>query len=101
MLIKAISDKVIVKELARSQTKGGIVIPTTSKAEPQGYGKVLSVGEDVSTINPDDVIMFHPNGGMAVVIDDYVCRVLMYKEVYCIMQDNIEGLTPVTIGTKD
>ena len=98
MLVKAIGDKIVVQELSRSQTKGGIVIPNESKVEPQSYGKVLSVGEDVSTIHIDDTVMFHPSGGMAIVIDDHVCRVLMYKEVYAIIKEGTDGLTPVKIG---
>jgi len=39
-MIKAISDKIVVEELKRTVTEGGIIIPDSS-GDPQGYGKVL------------------------------------------------------------
>lgn len=103
MKIKAVNDKIVVKELKRQQTKGGILIPETSKsAEPQAYGKVLSIGEDVgSSIVVDNIVMFHPGAGMAVILDNTVCRVLMYKEIYCVLDEEVPDLAPLVIGNKD
>ena len=63
-MIKAVGDKIVVEELKRTKTEGGIILPDSS-SDPQGYGKVLSFGEDVENLNVGDVIVFHNRGGQA------------------------------------
>ena len=63
-MIKAVNDKVIVEEMKRTKSEGGIILPAGS-GEPQAYGKVLSVGEDVKNIKEGQLIVFHVHGGQA------------------------------------
>ena len=66
--IQAVKDKVIVEVLKQEEsTKGGIIVPETVINEPQLYGKVMSVGEDISTIKPGNILLFHRNGGQDIV----------------------------------
>jgi len=86
---KAVNDKVIVKVLMEdNKTEGGIIVPEVAqgKLRPQGVGEVTSIGELVKEIEVGDIIMFHKQGGMDVLLDRNVCKVLKYDEVYGIMK---------------
>ena len=80
-MIEAIGDKVIVKLMRRNQTSGGIILPNNS-ADPQGYGKILSIGPDVPTWDKDqtknlkigDIIVFHIRAGMDLLMDKEILR---------------------------
>ena len=84
--IQAVGTKVIVKLLKpRSlQPQGQIVLPDNSQqaVKPQFYGLVISAGDAVSAIEQGDVIVFHPNGGQDMVLENNVCKVLNYDEIY-------------------
>jgi chaperonin GroES len=86
--IKAINDMIIVKEVIKEEekTEAGIFIPSTIKMEPQKYGKVLSVGDQVTKILVGDTIVFHPAGGQAVIMNGEIQRVLKENEVYGILE---------------
>ncbi len=91
--VQAVSDKVIVRLLRPREikTSGGIIVPETAKkmVEPQLYGEVLSVGEEAKNVGVGDIIMFHAQqGGQDIVLDEYVCRVLAYQEIYGIASKN-------------
>jgi co-chaperonin GroES (HSP10) len=87
--IQAINDHVVVEEIIKTEDKtdAGIIIPQTVKMEPQKYGRVLSVGEDVDNIKYDDIVVFHPSGGQAVIINGIILRILKNDEVYGILVD--------------
>lgn len=103
MKVIAVDDKVVVKQLNKSQTKGGLYIPDTVKTEPQIYGKVVSCGENVQNLNPGDIVMFHQKGGMAVVLEKTLYLVVKYSEVYAKIQDaELESqLSEVKIGSEE
>ena len=62
-MIKALADKVMVQEMKREKSKGGLIIPD-SVQEPQAYGTVLSIGEKVeSPIQVGDVVDEWKYGG--------------------------------------
>ena len=87
-MIQALNDKVIVEEMIRAKTEGGLVIPDSATLDPQSYGRIVSVGEDVpDTIKSGDVITFHRNGGMATVFKRQAFRVLKYDEIYGKVED--------------
>ena len=100
MNIQAVEDKIIVYQMNRTQTKGGIIIPNTVKTEPQMFGKVVSCGELVKNIKPGDIIMFHQKAGMAVILQNYIYLVVKYTDVYAIIDDPqlFSELTEVRIG---
>ena len=92
-MIKAISDKIIVSELKRSQTSGGILIPMTA-IEPQAYGKIISIGPDVPNWEDDsknlkieDIIVYHKMGGQAISMSNKILCCVPYSSVYGILDD--------------
>ena len=96
--IQAVNDKVVVEVLKqKNSTKGGIIVPETVINEPQLYGKVMSVGEDISTIKPGDILLFHRNGGQDIVLDRRVIKVLTYPEIYGILEDYETYEEPLTL----
>jgi len=82
-------DKIIVKVLVEQEemTKGGLIVPEIAKGSltPQGHGEVLSIGDLVEEINVGDIVMFNKHGGMDIILDRHVCKVLKYDEVYGIV----------------
>jgi len=89
--VKAVKDKVVVEVLKSvDQTEGGIIIPETAEKDPQGYGRVISVGEEVTTIGEGDIVLFAKFGGQDILLDRQVMKVLMYNEVYGILEGATE-----------
>lgn len=88
MMIQAINDHVIVKEIIKTEEtrESGLVIPMTVKVEPQKYGEVVSVGELVKNIKVGDTLIFHQAGGQAIIVDGVIQRVLKNSEIYGILQ---------------
>jgi chaperonin GroES len=97
-MIQAIGDKIIVKLLKREMSQGGILLPVNS-ADPQGYGKVISVGEKVESVKKGDVIVFHVRGGMDMLMEKNVMRTISEGEVYGILIDEafLKNLADMTI----
>lgn len=87
-MIKAVGDKILVLLMRRAQTSGGIVIPSNIP-DPQAYGKVISVGEDVPSevIKEGDILVMHLNAGMDMVMEKNLMRTLKYEEVYGVLLD--------------
>jgi len=99
-MIKAVDDKVVVELMKPGVTKGGLVIPTTN-SEPQAYGKVISVGENVGQgIKLGSILIFHPKAGMDMVMSNKIMKVLKYGEVWGILQEEelIGRLEALTLG---
>lgn len=86
-MIKAVKDKIVVELMRAERTKGGLILPENS-TDPQGYGKVISIGEDVLNIQVGDVLVFHARGGMDTLIDNSIFRILKYDEVYGILEND-------------
>jgi len=85
----AVNDKIIVKLLdEENKTEGGIIVPEVAqgKLRPQGMGEVTSVGELVKEIGVGDIIMFNKHGGMDIILDRNLCKVLKYDEIYGILK---------------
>lgn len=87
MTMQAIKDKVFVKVQndIEQVTKGGLIVPGTVKKEPQKYGTVISVGNDVKEIQCGDQIMYHDRGGQTVIIDGEEYRILSDNEIYGVL----------------
>ncbi len=86
--IDAINDHVVVQEFSSAEvtTEAGIVIPNTVRTEPQKYGKVLSIGEEVKNVKVDDIVVFHQSGGQVIMLDGMIQRVLKNEEIYGILK---------------
>jgi len=83
-----VTDKIIVDILKVSQTNGGIIIPDTANTQPQGYGKIVSLGEDVSKIGifkEGQIIVFAQFAGQDIILDKKIMKVLKSDEVYGIL----------------
>ena len=81
-------------------TKSGLLLPDNT-AEPQSYGRILTLGEDVvDTISVGTCLVFHPHAGMDMLMDKRVLKVLKYDELYGILDDKEieEGLEVIVIG---
>lgn len=87
--IQAINNHVVAEEIANIEnvTEGGIVIPSNVKMEPQKYGKVLSIGEEVKNVSVGDIIVFHQSGGQTIMINGTIQKVLKNDEIYGIIRD--------------
>lgn len=94
-MIQAIDNKVIVAELKRHKTSGGILIPSTV-VEPQAYGKIISIGDGVprwtadsgvTNINIGDVVVYHKMGGQAISLKNKIFCCVPYPEIYGILTD--------------
>ncbi len=85
-MIKAIKDKVVARLMIREKTVSGIIIPN-SVQEPQAFCKVISVGEDITSVKTGDIIVSHMRSGMDVLIDKELIKVLKEDEVYGILTD--------------
>ncbi len=85
-MIDAKKDKVVTEVLIKSRTSGGLILPEVA-TEPQGYGRVISVGEEVTSFADGDIIVHHSNGGMVVVLESRMLRVLKEEEVYGVLTD--------------
>jgi len=81
-MLKAVKDKIIVEVLKRNRSGGGIIAPTAAVIDPQGYGRVVSIGEDVERIKDGQVLFYNLRGGMDIVVKDKIFKVLKYDEVY-------------------
>lgn len=89
-VVQAINDKIVVEVIMQEKvTTGGIIIPVNVDKDPQSYGEVLSVGEEVENIKIGDILVFHRNGGMAIMIDKKIMKVLTNKEVYGILKEEV------------
>jgi len=95
-MITALNDKVIVQEMKKEKSSGGLIIPDSVQA-PQSYGVVLSKGDKVTApIEVCQVLIFHNNGGMAMVVEGKVLRCLMEGEIYGIVESE-EILSQLTL----
>ena len=85
-MINALDDKIVVEYLRQTTSEAGILIPEMAQ-DPQGYGKVLSMGENVpDTIKEGDILVFHTRAGMDLIQKKTVLKCLKY-EIYGTLHD--------------
>lgn len=101
-MIDAIDDKIIVEYLRVNTTEGGLIVPEGTH-EPQGYGKVLSVGNNVKGIKKGVILVFHTRGGMDMILKNKVHKCIKYDEVYGILTDKqiLKRLEPLEMVIKE
>lgn len=109
-MIQAIDNKIIVAELKRHKTAGGIVIPSTV-VEPQAYGKVISIGDGVpmwedkekTNVKIGDVVVYHKMGGQAISIKNKIFCCVPFPEIYGILtdEDTLQELQEIEITPED
>jgi len=85
---QAVKNKVLARIIKQeSVTDGGIILPETAQNEPQSYGEVISVGEEVVGIKEGDLIMFHKSAGQDIILQRKIVKVLMVEEVYGVLKE--------------
>jgi len=88
MKVQAVKDKIFVQVIKEElKTPGGIVIPEGVRQLPQKTGVVLSVGEEVKEIKEGDILMFHQQAGQIALIESVEYRILMYNEIYAVVNE--------------
>ena len=86
--VVAVKDKIVVEVLKpKEKTEGGIIIPSTAERDPQEYGRVISVGEDITAIEKGQIILFAKFAGQDMLIDGRSLKVIMYGEIYGILKE--------------
>lgn len=98
-MIEAKNEHVVVMSLERQKTSGGLIIPAVG-VDPQSYGRVISVGDEVKSYKKEDIIIFHTNGGQVIVFEDKMLRVLKENEIYGVLTDTnmLSTLEEITLG---
>ena len=89
-MIKPLGDNVLVKRLeAEEKTKGGIILASTAKEEPQ-VAEILEIGpgtEDVKmeSIRVGDKILFKKYGGTEVSYEEEEYIILPYNAILAVV----------------
>ena len=63
------------------------LLPETANKAPQLRCKVVSVGEKVETIKPNQIIFCHRNAGQDVFYKNTILKVLIYGEIYGVLKE--------------
>lgn len=80
-MLEAVTDKIVVEEMRRVKSEGGIIIPEMVN-EPQRYGKVVSIGPDVEGMKIGDVIVCHPREMQTVLLEKKIYGVVRHEGIY-------------------
>lgn len=90
-IVQGVTDKIVVKIINQAKkTKGGIIIPETAQKEPQLYCEVISRGDKVtSEIQVGNIILCHQSGGMDIMVDNEIYKVLKDEEVYGVLKEEV------------
>ena len=93
-MIKPLGDRVVILPAkAETETKGGIIIPDTSKEKPQkgkvvaiGTGKLLDNGQRAAMeVKVDDNVIFNKYSGTEVKVDDVEYLVIRESDILAIL----------------
>jgi len=101
-MIQAVSDKIVLESMRVTKSKHGIIIPDTG-SDTQGYGKVLSVGDEVpKCFEIGQILIYHPRAGMDTIMDESMLKIVKHEEVWGILTsgDVASSLEPIVIGKK-
>lgn len=100
-MIKAINNKIIVEYLKPNMTTSGLIIPEGAQ-EPQGYGKVLSYGEEIKNMKKGIILVFHARAGMDMILGSKVYKCVNAEEVYGELTDKkiLKTLEPLDLKMK-
>lgn len=68
-------------------TPGGVVIPSKVDREAQSQATVISVGPDVTGLNPGDKVIVSRVGGEVFYLDGRGFYSLKKNDIFCIIKD--------------
>jgi len=94
MNIKPLGDRVVIKKMeAEEKTKGGIVLPSTAKEQPQiaevvavGPGGVVDGKEVKMELKVGDKVIFSKYAGTEVKLDDEEVTILRQNDVLAVVE---------------
>lgn len=91
--VQGVKDKIVARVVEENRTTdGGIVIPDTVTQLPHLSCFVVSVGRDVTEeIKEGNTIYCHRNGGMDILVDGEIIKVLKDDEVYATVSQDVGG----------
>jgi len=101
-MIQAVTDKIVLESMRVTKSKHGIIIPDTG-SDTQGYGRVLSVGDEVpKCFEIGQILVYHPRAGMDTIMDESMLKIVKHEEVWGVLinEDFISTLEPIVIGKK-
>ena len=90
-IIQAIRDKIAVRVIEQKKTSVTESISKIGDRGPQSYGRVVSIGEEVKNVREGDIIIFHKNAGMILVIGKTVYKLMSLGDIYGILRDRDFG----------
>ena len=76
--MKAIGSNILLKEYAKEETRGGLIIPVGAQ---KTYWEVVSVGDEITGVSPGDKVIPRKGKGEALEIEDTKYLVLHKSEV--------------------
>ncbi|MEJ6950775.1 co-chaperone GroES [Natronospora cellulosivora (SeqCode)] len=88
MKIKPLNKRVAIKfiEEDEKQTKSGIVLPDTAKAEKPQQGEVVAIAADCESLNVGDVVVYDKYAGNKVKVDDVEYVIVKSEDVLAIVE---------------
>ncbi|MFW6264765.1 MAG: co-chaperone GroES [Bacillota bacterium] len=88
MKLKPLNKRVVIKfiEEEEKQTKSGIVLPDTAKAEKPQQGEVVAVAADCEGVNAGDVVVYDKYSGNKVKLDDVEYVIVKSEDVLAIVE---------------
>jgi len=78
---KPLLDRVIVKKITETKTKGGIILTSPESTEYFYRGEVISVGERVTLVKQGDIVAIGRNSGTDFQEEDLAVWYRIVKEI--------------------
>jgi len=95
--IRMIADRILVvpsKEAGDRKSRAGILIPATADVSRRlVWAEVVAVGPTVRTVEQDDAVLFSPESGFEVEIQDEEYLILRERDVHAVASPRSEGGT--------
>ena len=95
--IRMIADRILVvpsKEAGERKSRAGILIPATADISRRlVWAEVVAVGPTVRTVEQDDAVLFSPESGFEVEIQDEEYLILRERDVHAVASPRSEGGT--------
>jgi len=79
-MIEAAKDKIIMEKLIKKR-QGGILLPNMENS-PQSYGRVISIGPDVSGVEVGDVLTYRNAAAAAIYLKNKHYDVMPFDDIY-------------------
>lgn len=86
MYLKPLKDKLVIKRaIPEEKTKAGLIVPEEMK-EPPLYGHIIAVGEEVTKVKVNEMVLFNRYGGNETVVDGEIFIILREDDCFAILE---------------